>query len=182
MSGFLQLWAFLIIRSLKSQVFYDSGVLCVLKHNSFKRTQLPTLASNNNTYITLKFKIKWKFGGHIFGHIFWIILLSKKYFTVNAIHEIPETNGYDSQHLDRALTSRFFFNINFWPIWTRPKKRDGFLRHLHDHGNALKPVTFFRPSSNWSKIYIFSKNDLWEHDQDVGYHTHLFQVSCGLHS
>ena len=72
MSGFLQLWAFLIIRSLKSQVFYDSGVLCVLKHNSFKRTQLPTLASNNNTYITLKFKIKWKFGGHIFGHIFWI--------------------------------------------------------------------------------------------------------------
>jgi len=54
----------------------------------------------------LKFKIKWKFGGHIFGHIFGIPLFSKKYFTVNAIHEIPETNGSDSQHLDRALKKK----------------------------------------------------------------------------
>ena len=56
--------------------------------------------------LKLKFKIKWKFGGHIFGHIFWITLCSKKYFTVNAIHEIPETNGYDSQRFDRALKKK----------------------------------------------------------------------------
>ena len=58
---------------------------------------------------TLKFKMKWKFGGHIFGHIFWTTLFSKKYFTVNAIHEIPETNGYDSPRFDRALNEKILF-------------------------------------------------------------------------
>ena len=44
-------------------------------------------------------------------------------------------------------TKKVLKNINFWPIWTRPKKRL-----------------------------------VCEHDQEVGYGTHLFQVYRGLHS
>ena len=62
---------------------------------------------------TLKFMIKWEFGGHIFGHIFLIALFSKNIFHNECNPEIPETNGYDSQHLDRALRSCFLKNINF---------------------------------------------------------------------
>ena len=62
---------------------------------------------------------------------------------MNAIHDIPETNGSHSQHLDPALTSNFLWkSINFWPIWTRAKKPDGFIRHFHDHRNALKTRHF----------------------------------------
>ena len=32
---------------------------------------------------------------------------------MKAIHEIPKLNGYDSQHLDRALTSLFLKKYNF---------------------------------------------------------------------
>ena len=43
-------------------------------------------------------------------------------------------------------------------IWTRPKKRDGFVRHLHDHGNALKTrhvfSAEFKSVMNW---YFFKK-------------------------
>ena len=57
---------------------------------------------------------------------------------MKAIHKIPETNGYAGQDLVRALTSRFL-------------KKYKFLIDLNsaDHENAL---TFFRPSSNRSKI------------------------------
>ena len=36
-------------------------------------------------------------------------------------------------------------NINFLPIWTRPKKRDGFFRHLHDHESVIQKI--------WPKIW-----------------------------
>ena len=44
------------------------------------------------------------------------------------------------------------------------------------------PSHFFGRVQISQKFIFFSKNDLWEHDQDVGYHTHSFQVSRGLHS
>ena len=48
-------------------------------------------------------------------HTFWPNSLDdtffKKYFTMNSIHDIPETNGSHSQHLDRAFTSRFLEKI-----------------------------------------------------------------------
>ena len=56
--------------------------------------------------IKLMFEIRWKLGGHISGHIFWITLFSKKYFTMNTIHDIPETNGSHSQPLYRALKQK----------------------------------------------------------------------------
>ena len=59
--------------------------------------EVSTAGKTGQQLLILKFKIKWKFGGHIFGHIFGITLFSNKYFTVNIIHEIPQTNGYDSR-------------------------------------------------------------------------------------
>ena len=128
----------------------------------------------------LKFKIKWKFGGHIFGHIFWITLFSKQYFTMNAIHEIPETNGYDSQHLD--LTSRFLRKYQFLTDLNSAEKTWRVFKAFTWSWKCLKNQSrFFGRVQSVKKLY-FESFFLREHDQDVGYHTHSFQVSRGLHS
>ena len=52
-------------------------------------------------------------GGHTLWPYFLNYTFSNKYFTMNEIHDIPETNGYDSQHLDRALKSHFLKKYHF---------------------------------------------------------------------
>ena len=74
-----------------------------------------------------------------------------------------------------------------WPVGTilhlQPKCLKVFQSSSYFHVNAWKTRhVFFGRIQMGQKFISFSKNDLWEHDQDVGYHSHSFQVSRGLHS
>jgi len=77
----------------------------------------------------------------------------------------------------------FWKNINFWPICIRPKKRDGFLRHLHDRSKlyikkktcestikmlAMGPIRFryvmeciHSEKKNWKNVILKIWQEMW---------------------
>ena len=90
---------------------------------------------------------------------------------------------YSTRYLKRmGMIANILILLSQVVFW---RKKYQFLTDLNSAQNTWGVFKAFPWSCKFKPIknlYFFSKNDSWEYYQDVGYHTHSFQVSCRMHS
>ena len=105
-----------------------------------------TVLAHRSLQARLRFKIRWNLDCHISGHLFWMALVFKTYFSMNRIADIPKTN-----------------------LSLKPEPTGS--RHFH-LCKCLKNPSCFTDFKSAKNLYF---NNLWEHDQDVGHFFQVYR-------